>query len=53
MDRSDASAGLTFLMNGAKETRTLDPLHAMKIHAKLRLITKTGSAPSTTRAFDG
>ena len=31
MDRSDASAGLTFLVNGAKETRTPDPLHAMQV----------------------
>ena len=29
-DRSNASAGLTFLKNGAKETRTPDPLHAMQ-----------------------
>ena len=32
MDRSDASAGLTFLKNGAKETRTPDPLHAMQVY---------------------
>ena len=31
MDRSDASAGLAFLVNGAKETRTPDPLHAMQL----------------------
>ena len=31
MDRSDASAGLTSLKNGAKETRTPDPLHAMQV----------------------
>ena len=31
MDRSDASAGLAFLVNGAKETRTPDPLHAMQV----------------------
>ena len=30
MDRSDASAGLAFLENGAKETRTPDPLHAIE-----------------------
>ena len=32
MDRSDASTGLAFLVNGAKETRTPDPLHAMQVH---------------------
>ena len=31
MDRSNASAGLTFLKNGAKETRTPDLLHAMQL----------------------
>ncbi len=31
VDRSNASAGLTFLKNGAKETRTPDPLHAMQV----------------------
>ena len=31
MDRSDASAGLTLFENGAKETRTPDPLHAMQV----------------------
>ena len=31
VDRSDASAGLTFSKNGAKETRTPDPLHAMQV----------------------
>ena len=31
MDRSNASAGLAFLKNGAKETRTPDPLHAMQV----------------------
>ena len=31
VDRSDASAGLTFFKNGAKETRTPDPLHAMRL----------------------
>ena len=30
MDRSDASSGLAFLVNGAKETRTPDPLHAIQ-----------------------
>ena len=31
MDRSDASTELAFLKNGAKETRTPDPLHAMQV----------------------
>ena len=31
VDRSNASTGLTFLKNGAKETRTPDPLHAMQV----------------------
>ena len=31
MDRSNAFAGLTFYKNGAKETRTPDPLHAMQV----------------------
>ena len=35
VDRSDASAELTFLMNGAKETRTPDPLHRMHEFKKL------------------
>ena len=30
-DRSHASVGLTLLKNGAKETRTPDPLHAMQL----------------------
>ena len=30
VDRSDASAGLAFLLNGAKKTRTPDPLHAIQ-----------------------
>ena len=53
MDRSDASAGLTFLKNGAKETRTPDPLHAMKILAKLRMVATTGYTPSSTSTFGG
>ena len=31
LDRLDASAGPAFLENGAKETRTPDPLHAMRL----------------------
>ena len=31
MDLSNASTELTFLKNGAKETRTPDPLHAMQV----------------------
>ena len=31
MDRSNASTELAFLKNGAKETRTPDPLHAMQV----------------------
>ena len=50
---SDASAGLAFLENGAKETRTLDPLRAMKILAKLRSVATTSPNPSNTSAFGG
>ena len=28
---SNASTGMTFLKNGAKETRTPDPLHSMRL----------------------
>ena len=41
MDRLDASAGLTFLKNGAKETRTPDPLHAMQVLYQLSYGPKT------------
>ena len=37
MDRSEASAELAFLVNGAKETRTPDPLHAMQVFTVMRL----------------
>ena len=51
MDRSDTSAGLAFLVNGAKETRTPDPLHAMKILARLRSVATTSPNPSSTSAL--
>ena len=49
---SDASAGLAFLENGAKETRTLDPLRAMKILAKLRSVATTSKYLSVSSGFD-
>ena len=39
--------------NGAKETRTPDPLHAMKILAKLRSVATTSYNLSSTSAFGG
>ena len=41
VDRSDASAGLTFLKNGGKETRTPDPLHAMQVLNQLNMLLTT------------
>ena len=53
MDLSDASAGLACLVNGAKEIRTPDPLHAMKLLAKLRSVATTSPDPSSNSAFGG
>ena len=39
--------------NGAKETRTPDPLHAMKTLAKLRSVATASYNPSSTSAFGG
>ena len=41
------------LLNGAKETRTPDPLHTMKILAKLRSVATISSNPCSTSAFGG
>ena len=51
LDRLDASAGMTFVENGAKETRTPDPLNAMKILAKLRSVATTSNNTSGNGAF--
>ena len=46
MDRSDASAGLAFLVNGAKETRTPDPLHAIQVLFASNLLPQLGQSKS-------